>query len=287
VADDQLKAIAERLDRLVRLMERWAPAEPAHPDFAAADAFVWHAERRELEGVANVSRVELSLLKGIDRLRDILVDNTQRFARGLPANNVLLWGARGMGKSSLVKAVHASVNAGADRRLKLIEIHREDIETLPALMALLRGASERVILFCDDLSFDEGDTSYKSLKAALEGGIEGRPDNVVFYATSNRRHLMPREMMENERSTAISPHEAVEEKVSLSDRFGLWLGFHRCSQDEYLEMVRGYAQHYGLRVGAAELKRDALEWATTRGSRSGRVAWQFVQDLAGRLGVVL
>jgi predicted AAA+ superfamily ATPase len=287
VGDDELRAIAERLDRLVRLVERGLPAVPRAPDFAAADAFVWHAEARALEPVAEVSRVELSLLKGIDRLRDILLENTARFARGLPANNVLLWGARGMGKSSLVKAVHASVNATADRPLKLIEIHREDVETLPMLMGLLRGKPERFLLFCDDLSFDEGDTSYKSLKAALEGGIEGRPENVVFYATSNRRHLMPREMMENERSTAIAPHEAVEEKVSLSDRFGLWLGFHHCSQDEYLAMVRGYAAHFALRIEPAALERQALEWATTRGSRSGRVAWQFVQDLAARLGVVL
>jgi predicted AAA+ superfamily ATPase len=287
VNDDQLKAIARQLDRLVQLIERWAPSSPRPPDFAAADAFIWRDDAKRLEPVADVNRVELALLKGIDRQRDILVENTRRFAGGLPANNVLLWGARGMGKSSLVKAVHAAVNHDAKPPLKLIEIHREDIETLPQLMALLRVVPFRFVLFCDDLSFDAGDTSYKSLKAALEGGIEGRPDNVVLYATSNRRHLMPRDMMENERSTAIAPSEAVEEKVSLSDRFGLWLGFHRCSQDEYLEMVRGYAAHYRLRVAAPELERDALEWATTRGSRSGRVAWQFVQDLAGRLGVVL
>jgi predicted AAA+ superfamily ATPase len=221
-------------------------------------------------------------------MRDILLDNTERFARGLPANNVLLWGARGMGKSSLVKAAHAAVNQMAGvKPAKLIEIHREDIETLPELMGLLRDVPVRVILFCDDLSFDGDDTSYKSLKAALEGGIEGRPENVVFYATSNRRHLLPRDMMENERSTAINPGEAVEEKVSLSDRFGLWLGFHKCSQDDYLAMVRGYVDHFGLRVDQDELQRDALEWATTRGARSGRVAWQYVQDLAGRLGVAL
>jgi uncharacterized protein len=287
VNDDELKAIAERLTHLIRLIERAVPPAPTTPDFAAADAFVWHADARSLEPVSHVNRVDLVLLKGIDRVRDILFDNTLRFAGGLPANNVLLWGARGMGKSSLVKAVHASVMAAAKRPLKLIEIHREDVETLPQLMALVRTADDRFIVFCDDLSFDEGDTSYKSLKAALEGGIEGRPDNVVFYATSNRRHLMPRDMMENERSTAISPHEAVEEKVSLSDRFGLWLGFHRCSQDEYLEMVRGYAEHYRLKIAAAQLRAEALEWATTRGSRSGRIAWQFVQDLAGRLGVIL
>jgi predicted AAA+ superfamily ATPase len=232
----------------------------------------------------------MSLLKGIDRMRDILLENTERFAHGLPANNALLWGARGMGKSSLVKAVHAAVNAGlgADGGvLKLVEIHREDIESLPDLMALLRGASYRFLVFCDDLSFDGQDTSYKSLKALLEGGIEGRPDNVILYATSNRRHLLSRDMIENERASAINPGEAVEEKVSLSDRFGLWLGFHRCSQDEFLAMVEGYVHYYGVPVDAALVRREALEWATTRGSRSGRVAWQFVQDLAGRLGVML
>jgi predicted AAA+ superfamily ATPase len=233
----------------------------------------------------------MSLLKGIDRVRDMLVENTERFARGLPANNALLWGARGMGKSSLVKASHAGVNAAAPPaakgKLKLIEIHREDIESLPELMTLLRDQPYRFIVFCYDLSFDGEDTSYKSLKAVLEGGVEGRPDNVILYATSNRRHLMAREMMENERATAINPGEAVEEKVSLSDRFGLWLGFHRCSQDEFLAMVQGYVTHYGIPLGGEELTREALEWATTRGSRSGRVAWQFVQDLAGRLGVRL
>ncbi|MEY9708903.1 putative AAA+ superfamily ATPase [Bradyrhizobium elkanii] len=237
-----------------------------------------------------VSRVEISLLKGVDRMRDILMENTERFANGLPANNALLWGARGMGKSSLVKAVHASINIDrrpADR-LKLIEIHREDIESLPGLMeGLLRSSSFRFIVFCDDLSFDGNDASYKSLKAVLEGGIEGRPDNVILYATSNRRHLLAREMIENERSTAINPGEAVEEKVSLSDRFGLWLGFHRCSQDEYLAMVKGYCDHYGIKIADGELEREALEWSTTRGSRSGRVAWQYTQELAGRLGVRL
>jgi predicted AAA+ superfamily ATPase len=288
LSDDALKAIADQLDRLVKLAERTAPPAPSAPDLDAADAFVWHPEGRRLQPVARVSRVDLSLLKGIDRLRDILLDNTERFARGLPANNVLLWGARGMGKSSLVKAAHADVNRMPGvSPAKLIEIHREDIETLPELMALLREAPHRVILFCDDLSFDGDDTSYKSLKAALEGGIEGRPDNVVFYATSNRRHLLPRDMMENERSTAINPGEAVEEKVSLSDRFGLWLGFHKCSQDEYLAMVRGYVGYFGLEINDDELQRDALEWSTTRGARSGRVAWQFVQDLAGRKGVRL
>jgi predicted AAA+ superfamily ATPase len=288
VTDETMKSIAERLDRLVKLVERAVPLASITPDFTAADAFVWHPAGRRLQPVAKVNRVELPLLKGIDRARDILVENTERFARGLPANNVLLWGARGMGKSSLVKAVHAGVNGTASASpLKLVEIHREDIETLPELMALLKNALHRFILFCDDLSFDGGDTSYKSLKAALEGGIEGRPENVVFYATSNRRHLLPRDMMENERSTAINPHEAVEEKVSLSDRFGLWLGFHKCSQDEFLDMVRGYVAHYRLKIPEPELIAQALEWSTTRGARSGRVAWQFVQDLAGRLGVPL
>src|SRR6185503_7981588 len=248
----------------------------------------WQPQGARLAPVARVNRVAMGLLKGIDRVRDTLLENTERFARGLPANNALLWGARGMGKSSLVKAVHAAVNAShGNGALKLVEIHREDVESLPDLMALMRAAPYRFILFCDDLSFEAEDTSYKSLKAVLEGGIEGRPDNVVFYATSNRRHLMPREMMENERQTAINPGEAVEEKVSLSDRFGLWLGFHRCSQDEFLAMVEGYVAHYRIPSGGAELEREALEWATTRGGRSGRVAWQYVQDLAGRMGVRL
>ncbi|MGY4624360.1 ATP-binding protein [Bradyrhizobium sp. USDA 4486] len=256
--------------------------------FDRADAYVWHPDGR-LAPVPRVSRVELFLLKGVDRMRDILMENTERFANGLPANNALLWGARGMGKSSLVKAAHASINAErkAADRLKLIEIHREDIETLPMLMEKLRDANFRFIVFIDDLSFDGNDASYKSLKAVLEGGIEGRPENVILYATSNRRHLLARDMIENERSTAINPGEAVEEKVSLSDRFGLWLGFHRCSQDEYLAMVRGYCSHFGIKVDDEALEREALEWSTTRGSRSGRVAWQFVQELAGRLGVRL
>jgi hypothetical protein len=255
-------------------------------DFVAAEAFVWHPEGRRLTAVRRVNRVEMSLLKGIDRVRDLLVENTERFARGLPANNALLWGARGMGKSSLVKAAHAAIGkAYPSAGLKLIEIHREDIESLPELMSLLRNAPQRFIVFCDDLSFDAEDTSYKSLKTMLEGGIEGRPENVIFYATSNRRHLLARDMMENERATAINPGEAVEEKVSLSDRFGLWLGFHRCSQDEYLAMVEGYVGHYRVPFDGAELRREALEWATTRGARSGRVAWQYVQDLAGRMGV--
>jgi len=280
-ADDVLERIADALERL-------APAPPAAPDFLSAEAFVWHPDGRRLAAVARVNRVDMSLLKGIDRVRDLLVENTERFARGLPANNALLWGARGMGKSSLVKAAHAAVGAAhPDAGLRLIEIHREDIESLPELMAMLRPARQRFIVFCDDLSFDAEDTSYKSLKTMLEGGIEGRPDNVIFYATSNRRHLLAREMVENERSTAINPGEAVEEKVSLSDRFGLWLGFHRCSQDEYLAMVEGYVSRYRIPIAGDELRREALEWATTRGARSGRVAWQYVQDLAGRLGVAL
>jgi uncharacterized protein len=286
------------VERIAAALERLAPSAPSAPDFAAADAFSWHPEERRLVPVRKVNRVEMSLLKGIDRVRDVLLENTERFARGLPANNALLWGARGMGKSSLVKAVHAAVNAAPGRRrttgthggdglLKLVEIHREDIESLPDLMALTRSAPYRFIVFCDDLSFEAEDTSYKSLKAMLEGGIEGRPDNVVFYATSNRRHLMARDMMENERSTAINPGEAVEEKVSLSDRFGLWLGFHRCSQDEFLAMVDGYVAHFRIPFARERLHPEALEWATTRGARSGRVAWQYVQDLAGRLGVRL
>ena len=273
------------LTRITEALERMNPPPPARPDVTVTDAFIWQAREIRLQPVPQVNRVALRLLKGVDRVRDLLAENTERFARGYAANNVLLWGARGMGKSSLVKAIHADVN---ERKLgalpvKLIEIHREDIESLPALMAMLRGNPHRFIVFCDDLSFDANDTSYKSLKAALDGGVEGRPENVAFYATSNRRHLLPRDMMENERSTSINPGEAVEEKVSLSDRFGLWLGFHKCSQDEYLDMVSGYASHYGLEVAPDELQRDALEWATTRGARSGRTAWQYITDLAGRM----
>ena len=285
-ADD----LTDTLRRIAEALERLGPRAPAAADLAAADAFVWHPDGRRLVPVPKVNRVDMALLRGIDRVRDMLMDNTERFTKGLPANNALLWGARGMGKSSLVKASHATVNAASGAKpgagvLKLIEIHREDIESLPDLMTLLRGLPQRVIIFCDDLSFDQDDTTYKSLKAVLEGGIEGRPENVIFYATSNRRHLMPREMMENERSTAINPGEAVEGKVSLSDRFGLWLGFHRCSQDEFLDMVQGYVKHYRIPAQPETLHAEALEWATTRGSRSGRVAWQYVQDLAGRLGV--
>jgi uncharacterized protein len=286
--DHTAARIALALETIASHLSATSPASAAANSLGDADAFVWHPDRR-LTPVPRVSRVDIGLLKGIDRMRDILIENTERFASGLPANNALLWGARGMGKSSLVKAAHASINLDrkpADR-LKLIEIHREDIESLPELMDLLRSSPFHFIVFCDDLSFDGNDASYKSLKAVLEGGIEGRPDNVILYATSNRRHLLSREMIENERSTAINPGEAVEEKVSLSDRFGLWLGFHRCSQDEYLAMVKGYCDHFGIKLGEEELEREALEWSTTRGSRSGRVAWQFTQELAGRLGVRL
>ena len=276
------------LTRLTEAVERISPAAQGEAKLDEADAFVWHADSGALQPVPKVNRVALPLLVGIERSRDTLLENTERFARGLPANNALLWGARGMGKSSLVKAVQAEVNRrlaeNAAPALKLIEIHREDIESLPRLMTLLRNSHHRVIVFCDDLSFEAGDASYKSLKAVLDGGIEGRPDNLLFYATSNRRHLLPRDMMENERSTAINPGEAVEEKVSLSDRFGLWLGFHKCTQDEYLAIIDGYAAHYGLDVEREILHRDALEWSTTRGSRAGRVAWQFICDLAGKLG---
>ncbi|MCO6186145.1 ATP-binding protein [Rhizobium sp. L1K21] len=278
--DELLKEV-----RLLReAMERIAGPRPAINDWNAADCFVWSPARAELQPVAKPNRVELDLIKGVDRVRDILFENTRRFALGHAANNVLLWGARGMGKSSLVKSVHASLVETAPTPLKLVEIHREDIATLPRLMDIIAKATCRVILFCDDLSFDHDDTSYKSLKAALDGGVEGRPANAILYATSNRRHLLPRDMMENEQSTAINPSEAVEEKVSLSDRFGLWLGFHKCSQDEYLDMIDGYARHFDLDMPVEDLHRGALEWSVTRGARSGRVAWQYIQDVAGQLG---
>ncbi|MDW8444493.1 MAG: ATP-binding protein [Acetobacteraceae bacterium] len=280
---------AALLLRLVEALERLAPPPPPLADLARADAYVWHPERGRLAPVPRVAAVPLELLKGIERQRDLLLENTRRFARGLPANNALLWGARGMGKSSLVKAVHAQVNAETRETggLVLVEIHREDIRTLPTLMSALREAPRRCLLFCDDLSFDPGETDYKSLKAVLEGGVEGRPANVLFYATSNRRHLLSREAIENERATALNPGDAVEEKVSLSDRFGLWLGFHHCDQATYFAMVEAYAQAFGIPVDAETLRREAAEWSVTRGSRSGRVAWQFVQDLAGRHGIRL
>ncbi|MBK8175925.1 MAG: ATP-binding protein [Rhodospirillales bacterium] len=272
------------LERLVAAVERACPPPAVPVSLYAADAFVWHAETAALEPVDCVSRVDLALLKGIDRQATVLLDNTRRFAAGLPANNALLWGARGTGKSSLVKAAHAVVLAESPGSLALIEIHREDIASLPRLLARLRDGERRCLLFCDDLSFDGGDAAYKSLKAVLEGGIEGRPSNVLFYATSNRRHLMPREMIENERSTAINPAESVEEKVSLSDRFGLWLGFHGLDQETYVAIVAGYAERFALDLPAETLRAEAIAWAAGRGARSGRVAWQYVQDLAGRLG---
>ena len=277
------------LVRIATALERLAPAAPAAPDFDAAEAFVWQAQPAGFLPIAHINRVPLALLKGVDRAAEQLLDNTRRFAHGLSANNALLWGARGMGKSSLVKAAHADVGRAlakmkAINGLKLVEIHREDIDSLPHCLGHIRASPHRFIVFCDDLSFDHDDTSYKSLKAVLEGGIEGRPENVIFYATSNRRHLMPRDMVDNERSTAINPSEAVEEKVSLSDRFGLWLGFHNGTQDDYLDMVRGYAAHHELKLADDLLVREALEWSMTRGGRSGRVAWQYIHDLAGRLG---
>ncbi|UWQ89950.1 ATP-binding protein [Rhodobacteraceae bacterium M382] len=274
------------LTRIAQALERMAPAPLAAPDFAAASAFVWHVDPDRLEPVAQVNRVDLDLLVGINRSRDTLVDNTRRFAQAFKANNALLWGARGMGKSSLVKAIHGTLHPEFPD-LKLVELQREDMGSVARLLNHLRSAPYRFILFCDDLSFSHDDQHYKSLKAVLDGGIEGRPENVVFYATSNRRHLMPRDMIENERSSAINPSEAVEEKVSLSDRFGLWLGFHPCTQDEYLAMIDGYCAAHGVSVDSDTLRAEAIEWQATRGSRSGRVAWQFFVDLAGRNGVHL
>ena len=271
------------LGQILEALSRVVPQRPAELDLSGASAFTWHAETGRVIPVEQVNRVPIELLRGIERQRETLLENTRRFAGGLPANNALLWGARGTGKSSLVKAVHAAVSEHSGD-LVLVEIHREDMPTLPSLLALLREQTRKVILFCDDLSFDEADTSYKSLKAVLEGGIEGRPQNVIFYATSNRRHLMPRMMIENERSTAINPSESVDEKVSLSDRFGLWLGFHNTDQETYFAMVEGYAAFYELDLPTQQLRAEAKEWAITRGARSGRVAWQFIQDVAGRLG---
>lgn len=284
MVEDGITSILTELKRIADALERQAGPVAAVPDWGAADCFVWNPARIALMPVARVNRVDLSLIRGVDHVKTILLENSKRFADGLPANNVLLWGARGMGKSSLVKAIHATITRDAEHPLKLVEVYREDISSLPDLMELLKQAPFQIILFCDDLSFDNDDTSYKSLKAALDGGVEGRPENVVFYATSNRRHLLPRNMIENEQSTAINPSEAVEEKVSLSDRFGLWLGFHKCSQDDYLAMIDGYADHFGLSMPTEELHHAALEWSTTRGARSGRVAWQFIQDIAGHLG---
>ncbi len=275
------------LERIAAALERLAPPPAAAPDFSAADAFVWRTEPDRLEAVPTISRVAIELLVGVDRARDQLLENTLRFARGLPANNALLWGARGMGKSSLVKAAHAEACRVAAGRFILLEIQREDLPSLPRLLHVLREADARFLLFCDDLSFDMGDSGYKSLKAVLDGGVEGRPGNVLFYATSNRRHLMPRDMIENERSTAINPSEATEEKVSLSDRFGLWLGFHPCGQDEFLAMIRGYCDAFGIAISDEDLRAEAVAWRQARGAMSGRVAWQFVTDLAGRRGVAL
>ncbi len=272
------------LERIAAALERMSPAPAEAPDWDAATAFVWHADPDQLVPVPNVNRIDLSLLLGINRARDILIDNTQKFANGFAANNALLWGARGMGKSSLVKAAHAAISA-EHPSLKLVEVQREDLPSIGRLLTLLRAAPVQILLFCDDLSFSHDDQHYKSLKAVLDGGVEGRPENVIFYATSNRRHLMPRDMIENERGSAINPSEAVEEKVSLSDRFGLWLGFHPCSQDDYLAMIDGYCAEYGVTVDADVLRAEAIEWQATRGSRSGRVAWQFFTDLAGRHGV--
>ena len=276
--------LAPLLGRIADALDRLSPPRDKVVDLDGADAFVWHSDDGHLEPILAVSRIDLHLLQGIQSQSDTLYENTRRFANRLPANNALLWGARGMGKSSLVKAIHGSIVEAEPGRLKLVEIHREDIPSLPRLLKLLRHGDHRYVLFCDDLSFDNDDASYKSLKAVLEGGIEGRPGNVIFYATSNRRHLMPRDMMENERSTAINPSEAVEEKVSLSDRFGLWLGFHNCSQDEFFAMLSGYCKHYTLDISENELRAQAIEWSMTRGARNGRVAWQFIQDLAGRMG---
>ena len=275
---------AEALDRIAAALERLSPAAADPPDWNTASAFVWHADPDRLEPVAEVNRVDLSLLLGINRARDILAQNTRQFAGGLPANNALLWGARGMGKSSLIKAIHADVQADFPA-LKLVEVQREDLPSIGRLLSILRAAPVQILLFCDDLSFSHDDQHYKSLKAVLDGGVEGRPENVLFYATSNRRHLMPRDMIENERGAAINPSEAVEEKVSLSDRFGLWLGFHPCSQDDYLAMIRGYCDAYGVEIDADTLRAEAIEWQATRGARSGRVAWQYFTDLAGRRGV--
>jgi predicted AAA+ superfamily ATPase len=284
MSQSDLSQITDSLQRIAAALERLTPAAPPALDFAGTEAFLWHAESNRLSPVPVVARVDLELLVGIDRQASVLLENTRRFAIGLPANNALLWGARGMGKSSLVKAVHAKMNAETAGGLALVEIQRDDIASLPDLLTLLRAQPRRTLILVDDLSFDSEDTSYKSLKAVLDGGIEGRPANVLFYATSNRRHLISRDMMENERATAINPGEAIEEKVSLSDRFGLWLGFHGCDQATFFAMVETYAKHFGLAIDTEQLHAGAIEWSMIRGARSGRVAWQYIQDLAGRLG---
>jgi predicted AAA+ superfamily ATPase len=283
------RPVAEMLSRIAAALERLAPPPPAAPDLSLAEGFVWQPGPLRLMPVAHIARVPIGLIQGVDQQKRMVLENTARFADGFPANNAMLWGARGMGKSSLVKAAHAAVAAESRGNgispLKLIEIHRDDLRTLPDLLNLLRGRGERCVILCDDLSFEREDADYKALKSVLDGGIEGRPANVLFYATSNRRHLMPREMIDNERSTAINPGEAVEEKVSLSDRFGLWIGFHNCDQPTFFAMIEGYAEAYGLPIERDALRAGAIEWSVTRGGRSGRVAWQYIQDLAGRLGV--
>ena len=279
--NDSLKPV---LERIANALERLAPETSIVEQKMDSTAYVWDKELNHLKAIKNVSRLDLTLLKGLEQQTQILYDNTKQFAQGLPANNALLWGARGTGKSSLIKAIHGNINENTKFSIILVEIFREDINSLPALLDRLKNNKKRFILFCDDLSFEDKDTEFKSLKAVLEGGIEGRPENVIFYATSNHKHLMPRDMIENERSSAIHTSESVEEKVSLSDRFGLWLGFHPINQETYFEIVDSYAEKYNLTIDQTDLKSQALEWSMTRGSRSGRVAWQFIQDLAGKQG---
>ncbi|MDG2374251.1 MAG: ATP-binding protein [Paracoccaceae bacterium] len=272
------------LSRIADALERISPPNELNPDFNVGNAFLWSTTPDSFQVIESVNHVDLDLLLSLDRARDTLLQNTYQFAKGFPANNALLWGARGMGKSSLVKAICVKVQS-ENLPIKLIEIQREDLPSIGRLLSYIRDLKERFILFCDDLSFSNDDHHYKSLKAVLDGGIEGRPDNVIFYATSNRRHLMPRDMIENESGSAINPSEAVEEKVSLSDRFGLWLGFHPCTQDEYLLMIEGYCIRYGIQISKKDLVQEAIEWQQTRGGRSGRVAWQYFIDLAGRKGI--
>lgn len=276
------KKLIQSLDRIADALVRMAPEQAERPSITDGQAFVYNAQTDSLLVIEKVAALPLELLIAIDHPRDALLQNTLQFAQGLPANNALLWGAKGMGKSSLVKAIHSHINQQSDIALKLIEIHREDIASLPRLLTSLKGTSERIIIYCDDLSFNQPDRDFKALKSVLEGGLEPRPDNILFYATSNRRHLMPRDIADNERSTAINPAEVIDETVALSDRFGLWLGFHPCTQDEYLAMVAGYVDMFAIPLSAQDWKADALNWSITRGARSGRVAWQFVQDLAGK-----